>query len=433
MPEGTTNAIPQAYELPTASTSTLGGVKVDGTTITINGNGVISSQGGGGGGDTIYTVRITKGANADGVFVTCSNPAISVNTYQERLTIIQSMCRHCLATAGLGTIRYVQEDNFLVDVNGNAVTLDNSQGYGDFLLEVDNIWWTIDEDANNIYWKFTKKDMSGGTWQSAHKFNGTYREKIYYGVFNGVVSDGRLMSIASTAYPASAQNIDYFYTQAHNGGTTYHIENLPQRMLMIGLHLFLYATKNIQSIVCGLNKGSGSSVADCQAVNAGFSAIGGWTQGTTANYNTCCMTMGIMNYFGKHWQFTGETIFNGGNWKFAMDANDHYQNMASGSYANAPAAWTVVQAGTATNLSQSYVGVVSGDARAPFIPVSSGGSSTTYYCDAAWSATGDCCCFSGAYVAIAAGLAGLFAFAVNNALSGSAWVVGARLLIHGGV
>jgi hypothetical protein len=37
------------YTLPTASTTELGGVKVDGTTITIN-NGVISSSGGGGGG-----------------------------------------------------------------------------------------------------------------------------------------------------------------------------------------------------------------------------------------------------------------------------------------------------------------------------------------------------------------------------------------------
>lgn len=35
------------YTLPTASNSTLGGVKVDGTTITINGSGVISSTGGG--------------------------------------------------------------------------------------------------------------------------------------------------------------------------------------------------------------------------------------------------------------------------------------------------------------------------------------------------------------------------------------------------
>jgi hypothetical protein len=34
------------YTLPTASTTTLGGVKVDGTTVTINGSGVISSTGG---------------------------------------------------------------------------------------------------------------------------------------------------------------------------------------------------------------------------------------------------------------------------------------------------------------------------------------------------------------------------------------------------
>jgi hypothetical protein len=38
--------IPDQYTLPTASNSTLGGVKVDGTTITINGSGVISSSGG---------------------------------------------------------------------------------------------------------------------------------------------------------------------------------------------------------------------------------------------------------------------------------------------------------------------------------------------------------------------------------------------------
>ena len=41
--------IPAAYSLPTASTSTLGGVKVDGSTITINNNGVISASGSDGG------------------------------------------------------------------------------------------------------------------------------------------------------------------------------------------------------------------------------------------------------------------------------------------------------------------------------------------------------------------------------------------------
>ena len=46
---GSGNITTPTYTLPTASTSTLGGVKVDGSTITIT-NGVISSSGGGGGG-----------------------------------------------------------------------------------------------------------------------------------------------------------------------------------------------------------------------------------------------------------------------------------------------------------------------------------------------------------------------------------------------
>jgi hypothetical protein len=43
------SAAGSSYSLPTASTTTLGGVKVDGTTITIDGSGVISSAGGSGG------------------------------------------------------------------------------------------------------------------------------------------------------------------------------------------------------------------------------------------------------------------------------------------------------------------------------------------------------------------------------------------------
>jgi hypothetical protein len=50
------------YILPTASTIVLGGVKVDGTTITIS-DGVITSVGGGGGGGTSLGARQTKTAS----------------------------------------------------------------------------------------------------------------------------------------------------------------------------------------------------------------------------------------------------------------------------------------------------------------------------------------------------------------------------------
>ena len=51
---------PAAYSLPKASTTVLGGVKVDGTTITANADGVITAVGGGTGGTTDYSALTNK-------------------------------------------------------------------------------------------------------------------------------------------------------------------------------------------------------------------------------------------------------------------------------------------------------------------------------------------------------------------------------------
>ena len=54
--------IPEAYTLPAATTTTLGGVKPDGSTITVTGDGTISAVGGG----TATTVSVTVGSTTTG-------------------------------------------------------------------------------------------------------------------------------------------------------------------------------------------------------------------------------------------------------------------------------------------------------------------------------------------------------------------------------
>jgi hypothetical protein len=64
---GVISATGGGYTLPTASTTVLGGVKVDGSTVTINGSGVISASGGGG-----YTLPAATVSVLGGVIVPAS-------------------------------------------------------------------------------------------------------------------------------------------------------------------------------------------------------------------------------------------------------------------------------------------------------------------------------------------------------------------------
>ena len=74
-PPDLSSFITQQYSLPTSSTTVLGGVKVDGSTITIDGNGVIS-------GSSSYslptaTTTVLGGVKVDGTTITINNGVIS--------------------------------------------------------------------------------------------------------------------------------------------------------------------------------------------------------------------------------------------------------------------------------------------------------------------------------------------------------------------
>lgn len=76
------------YSLPIATTSVLGGVKPDGSTITVDGNGVISSSGGGGYAaievtvDTAYSTAAKIGTTSSGVYVPTTGDVLIVTFTQ---------------------------------------------------------------------------------------------------------------------------------------------------------------------------------------------------------------------------------------------------------------------------------------------------------------------------------------------------------------
>lgn len=102
----TINAVVTPYVLPTASNSTLGGVKVDGSSITINGSGVISTS--------VYSLPTASnstlgGVKIDGTTITISNG------------IISSASAYTLPTASNSTLGGVKVDGTSVTINNSGV------------------------------------------------------------------------------------------------------------------------------------------------------------------------------------------------------------------------------------------------------------------------------------------------------------------------
>ena len=94
------------YSLPTATTTVLGGVKIDGSTITINGSGVISSTGG-----SVYTLPTATTIVLGGVIV----PAVATSG------LVNTSGSITLATATTTQLGGVKVDGTTVTINGSGV------------------------------------------------------------------------------------------------------------------------------------------------------------------------------------------------------------------------------------------------------------------------------------------------------------------------
>lgn len=108
---------PAAYTLPTASTTVLGGVKVDGTTITIA-DGVISSAGGGSGGGDVAIMTWTA---LDGDTDT-GEPLVVMNEYWDGNNLISLTNPDSFYTSAYRSFRVATTGTYLIESMGFGIT-----------------------------------------------------------------------------------------------------------------------------------------------------------------------------------------------------------------------------------------------------------------------------------------------------------------------
>ena len=378
----------------------------------------------------VYTVTINppnETPSTSGVTLSASEG--SVGTQAQRLAIVQTFARHYLLPQnGWDNAIQLDETNLAKDIDGNPVVVDGSAG--DIMLGIDPFWWTmtvINATTSEVAIRFSTAYHDN--WYTAHLWNNQISPRLYVGVFNGTVRTRNGATCLESGYNTSGiQNTithDTISQYAWNNGDQYNIvTHITWTALQI-LALFVYGTLSFQDKVAQGYSTGGDSAGSLHNNTVNFSLTGGWTQGAVGS-NADCTILGIKNLYAHQWQFVGGSIYNAGTAYIQYDQADKMK-ISSGHAAAVAAGWKTISTGLATGLSSTYIKTTANDPHIPFFPKAGTGSSSTYYCDGAWSNQSDdrCCivggdCYNGA-------ACGLFAINVGDALSYSSWTVGARL------
>lgn len=340
-----------------------------------------------------------------------------IRTGAKGYTAIQSMMRRCVVKAD-GTVNYyLNPDNSNFKEDGTPSVLTGADG--NVMVEIPKHYIKVETVGNVDSLNVSLTPEPGYVLDPAFlKWNGIKMVEVpyrYFRAYEGFVSDGKLLSVSGVT-PTRSQTIATFRTQAIANGAGWHLTdwnllNTIKRLCYIEFCDFI-VTKYL---------GEGNHTGSDYGITTGQSnALGNRSSNSTHN-DKYMSYRGIENMYADIWEFVDGVNVN--NYQFYV--NGKYSTFKSdiftGDYV---AKGPLTVAGTSNSLIKRCA--VSSDGG--FIPTVVGGSTTTFYGDALWSATG-------ARIVIYSGSAangssdGLGALAVANASSDSAVNFGAAVCL----
>lgn len=355
----------------------------------------------------------------------------------------QFMPRPCMLRSSGEVDYYLNPDDYNQKADGTATTDISSTNYdGNAMMEWSPVYTKVESTPTKhfIYFCSHKLDDSYECY-SAKKEDGNYGDHWYMPIYEGRVVNNVMRSLStgtdgtSGAKPTASTTMDQEMTYAKANGTGWNITCWADENLVAMLGIMVMGRLNC-AMAIGYNCGSSTSAL---THNIGTANKKGMFFGhyTTSAYAT--KFFGMENWWGHRWRrcvglLTKDYKVYTKMTKSIIDGStvQNYNSDASG----------YIDTGITvpSGMSSSYFVDVAASKYGFAIPAAltkykgdtgtAGGSSTTYYCDAAWSAAGTMALFSGGAVNLGVAF-GLFAFYVNYAPSSAYWSIGASLSYKG--
>lgn len=338
-----------------------------------------------------------------------------IRTGAKGYTAIQSLMRRCVLNTD-GTVNYyLNPDNSNFKEDGTPSILTGADG--NVMVEIPKHYIKVETVDNVDSFSISLTPEAGYVLDPAFlKWNGTAMVEVpyrYFRAYEGFVSGGKLLSVSGVT-PTRSQTIATFRTQAVANGAGWHLTdwnllNTIERLCYIEF-CDLIVTKYL---------GEGNHAESDFGITTGQSNVLGNRSSNSTHNDKYMSYRGIENLYADLWEFVDGVNVN--NYQFYVNGNysTFQSDVFTGGYV-AKGPLTVAEA------SNSLIKRCAVSSDGGFIPTVVGGSTTTFYGDALWSATG-------ARIVLYGGDAysgpsdGLGALSVYNASSGSNVFFGAAV------
>lgn len=335
---------------------------------------------------------------------------------------VQMLPKPCMLKADGTVDYYLDPDDYTKKADGTASDVTNMSYDGNAMMEWAPVFTKVVREGNRLYMYFcSEKYDDDYECYSCKKSDGEYGEHFYMPIYEGYVSSGKMRSMSSGQKPTVNTTAENEATYATANGTGWNTTLWADEQLLQMLGILFFERLNLQ-VACGYNPGSSTSAIT--HVN-GTANAKGMFYGHASTNAVGTKYFGMENWWGHRWRRCNGLMCINRRVKVKLTnstidgSNVTGYNRTGNGYID-----TGVDVPSA---SESYIKEISGDPRCVTAPVTvTGASSTTYYCDAAWSATGTMQLLLGGSVYNGA-VAGLFAFDVSTAPSAAAWNFGASL------
>jgi len=335
-----------------------------------------------------------------------------------------------------------ESSNPLWTLGGNPQIVDNILGiYGSYVIDeinkkyarlspadhskfLDGTAWTGTYGNSfrrfpRVYYKFDTTTKILYISDSLFDADAKHWDETWIGTYKGSVQSNVLRSIPDVTTAGNMNMYDFWMAAQRNSGD-YGLVNYFDHCLLNALHLCKYGNANSQQTMGGGLQDAGTNYfLHTTGTTKGLGDATGSSQYLSTNF-TMCKLFGIEDLAGSQWEFRPNIRFSG------TDAIVYEGNIVSNTD---PGIRTFTRC---ASLNSQYIKEMALGENFDLIPITGGGTASTYWCDGAWDAS------VGQLLRVGGpsnngSICGLSATSSDSALSHSHTSIGARLAFKGAI